>query len=383
MAGGPLVKVWHQSIRFPGGSRSTTVAPRRGLVSPMVVPSLLIIAAVLLVVLDPNPGAFIAQISLVVAALGLSVSSLVAPRADTVVLVGTSPIASVAASLLADRPTRAGVDVLHAATFADAAVLVRASHCAEVIVAEPGILGTSPLVDARGVTPMITSGSDAIERLLGRVLVRFDGAFDPADTVSLTAKDRIYAALKRSVDIGFSIGLGFGVLAIAPLVALLIRLDSPGPVFYTQQRVGLDGQLFRIFKFRTMRQDAEKHGAVWAKVGDARVTRVGRFLRLTRIDELPQIWNVLRGDMTLVGPRPERPEFTSLLEAEIPGYADRHRVKPGITGWAQVRYRYTSTVRDAEAKLEYDLYYVKYRSIGLDLQVLLKTVAVVVQMRGC
>ena len=132
-----------------------------------------------------------------------------------------------------------------------------------------------------------------------------------------------------------------------------------------------------------MRQDAEKNGAAWAKVGDARVTRVGRFLRLTRIDELPQVWNVLRGDMTLVGPRPERPEFTSLLEAEIPSYAERHQVKPGITGWAQVRFRYTSSVRDAEAKLEYDLYYVKYRSLGLDLRVLLQTVLVIIQMRGC
>lgn len=377
------MKVWPQSIQSPGVSRSTVLAPRRGPVPSAVAPALLIVAAALLFVLDPTPGVFIAQTSLVLAALGLGVSSLFAPRADTVVLVGTSPIASVAASLLADRQARAGVDVLHAATFADAAVLVRSSHCAEVIVAEPGILGTSPLVDARGVTPMITSGVDAIERLLGRVLVRFEGGSDSAESVSLGGRDRVYASVKRAVDIGFSVGLGLGVMTLVPFVALVIRLDSPGPVFYSQQRVGLDGRLFRIFKFRTMRQDAEKHGAVWAKVGDARVTRVGRFLRLTRIDELPQVWNVLRGDMTLVGPRPERPEFTSLLEAEIPGYADRHQVKPGITGWAQVRYRYTSTVRDAEAKLEYDLYYVKYRSIGLDLQVLLKTVAVVVQMRGC
>lgn len=375
------MKVWHESIRFSGAARPGSPANRR-LVPTFVAPGLLVLAAVMLVFLEPTPAAFAAQLALAVSAIALGRSSWVSPSPDTIVLVGSSPIAAVAASLLTDRRERDGLEVLQAATFADAAMLVRSSNCAEVVVADPGMLGASALIDARGVSPVVTSGVEAIERLLGRVPLRFDGAA-AARVAPGPGRSRVYPALKRVVDLGFAVGLGLGIVAIAPLVALAIRFDSAGPVFYSQERVGLDGRLFRIFKFRTMRQDAEKHGAVWAQVGDARVTRVGRLLRLTRIDELPQVWNVLRGDMTLVGPRPERPEFTSLLETEIPGYAERHRVKPGITGWAQVRYRYASSVRDAEAKLEYDLYYVKYRSLRLDLQVLLKTVAVVVQMRGC
>jgi exopolysaccharide biosynthesis polyprenyl glycosylphosphotransferase len=304
-------------------------------------------------------------------------------QADTVVLVGTNPIAAVAASLLADRPQRGRPDVLHAASFADAAVLVRSSNVAEVIVADPSMLGASPLIDARGIQPAVTSGVEAVERLLGRVPLRIDDGGLARTGGAALARGWFYSAAKRSLDIAFAVGLGIGIVLIVPFVALAIRVDSPGSILYSQSRVGLNGRTFRIYKFRSMRQDAEKNGAAWATVGDARVTRVGRFLRLTRIDELPQVWNVLRGDMTLVGPRPERPEFTSLLEAEIPSYGERHQVKPGITGWAQVRYRYTSSVRDSEAKLEYDLYYVKYRSLGLDLRVLLKTVQVVVQMRGC
>jgi exopolysaccharide biosynthesis polyprenyl glycosylphosphotransferase len=377
------LKVWHDSLRLPVRARPGVAARRYGVVPPVLVPALLVSAAVLLIVLSPTPAAFFLQVALVVTAIALGRSSLVASQADTIVLVGTAPIASVAASLLADRQEQGGVDVLHAATFADAAVLVRSSKCAEVIVADPDTLGNSPLVDARGVHPVVTSGVEAVERLLGRVPLRIDDGGQARTAGTVLNHSRIYAIAKRAVDIAFATAMGLGILLVVPIVALAIRLDSPGPIFYSQLRVGLNGRLFRIYKFRSMRQDAERNGATWAKVGDARVTRVGRFLRLTRIDELPQVWNVLRGDMTLVGPRPERPEFTSLLEAEIPSYAERHQVKPGITGWAQVRYRYTSSVRDAEAKLEYDLFYVKYRSLGLDLRVLLRTVLVVVQMRGC
>jgi lipopolysaccharide/colanic/teichoic acid biosynthesis glycosyltransferase len=194
---------------------------------------------------------------------------------------------------------------------------------------------------------------------------------------------RLYEGLKRTVDLAFSLGLGLLVLPFVPLIALAIRFDSPGTIFYSQQRVGLNGKIFRIVKFRTMRQDAERNGAVWAQVGDSRVTRFGRFMRLTRVDELPQLWNVLKGEMTLVGPRPERPEFTSMLEEQIPDYAGRYAVKPGLTGWAQVCYRYASSVRDAEAKLEYDLYYVKYASLTLDIKILFRTIFVVLKMRGC
>ena len=377
------MKVWHESIRLPARARPGSAVTRHGVLPPILVPALLVSAAVLLVVLEPTPAAFSLQVALVVAALALGRSSLLSSRADTVVLVGSTPIASIAASLLSDRQERGGVDVLHAANFADAAVLVRSSRCAEVIVADPNMLGSSPLVDVRGIYPVVTSGVEAVERLIGRVPLRIDDGGHARTAGASLDRGWFYSAAKRVGDIAFALAMGLGIVLIVPFVALAIRLDSPGPIFYSQYRVGLNGRLFRIYKFRSMRQDAEKNGAAWAQVGDARVTRIGRFLRLTRIDELPQVWNVLRGDMTLVGPRPERPEFTSLLEAEIPSYAERHQVKPGITGWAQVRYRYTSSVRDSEAKLEYDLYYVKYRSLGLDLRVLLQTVLVVIQMRGC
>jgi lipopolysaccharide/colanic/teichoic acid biosynthesis glycosyltransferase len=146
--------------------------------------------------------------------------------------------------------------------------------------------------------------------------------------------------------------------------------------------VGLNGRTFRIYKFRTMRQDAEANGAVWAVQRDARITRTGNFMRKTRLDEIPQIWNLLRGDMALVGPRPERPEFTATLAEQIPAYDLRHTVKPGLTGWAQVCYRYTSSIRDTRSKVEYDLYYVKHCSLLFDLKIMVRTVKVVLAMKG-
>ena len=160
-------------------------------------------------------------------------------------------------------------------------------------------------------------------------------------------------------------------------------LDSPGPVLYRQVRMGRHGRPFVIYKFRSMRPDAERHGGpVWAQADDARVTRVGRFLRRARLDELPQLWNVLRGEMTLVGPRPERPEFAPMLEKAHPGYGLRLLVKPGLTGWAQVCHRYTGTVAETRMKLEYDLYYICHAGHGFDLRVLLRTVGVVLGMKG-
>ncbi|MDZ7628789.1 MAG: exopolysaccharide biosynthesis polyprenyl glycosylphosphotransferase [Parvularculaceae bacterium] len=162
------------------------------------------------------------------------------------------------------------------------------------------------------------------------------------------------------------------------LTAILIRLDSPGPALYRQRRVGKDGKVFEIFKFRSMRADAEKNGAQWASSGDDRITRIGRFIRRTRIDEIPQAFNILKGEMSFVGPRPERPEFVAQLEREIPHYHDRHLVKPGITGWAQVRHEYTASVEGARDKLCYDLFYVKHFSLLLDLLIVLMTVRVAV-----
>jgi exopolysaccharide biosynthesis polyprenyl glycosylphosphotransferase len=167
------------------------------------------------------------------------------------------------------------------------------------------------------------------------------------------------------------------------LVSAAVSLTSPGPVLYRQERVGLRGHIFRVIKFRSMRQDAEKAtGAVWATKDDRRVTPIGGFLRRTRLDELPQLWNVLRGDMSFVGPRPERPEFVSSLTEEIPFYGQRHSVRPGLTGWAQVRYTYGASLEDAMEKLQYDLYYIKNMSIALDLFIIANTVKTVLMRRG-
>jgi len=166
------------------------------------------------------------------------------------------------------------------------------------------------------------------------------------------------------------------------LAAVAIRLESPGGVLFAQDRIGRHGRIFRLYKLRSMRSDAERGGARWADDGDARVTRVGRFLRKTRIDEIPQLWNVLRGEMSLVGPRPERPEFADGLAREYPYFALRSMVRPGLTGWAQVRHGYVNDVQGWEHKLELDLYYVKNRSIAMDLLILLQTVRILVQMKG-
>jgi exopolysaccharide biosynthesis polyprenyl glycosylphosphotransferase len=167
------------------------------------------------------------------------------------------------------------------------------------------------------------------------------------------------------------------------LTAIAVRLDSAGPVLYSQPRVGENGRVFNVYKFRSMRTDAEREGTpIWARDKDDRITRVGRFIRKTRLDELPQFWNVMRGDMSFVGPRPERPFFVEQLAREIPFYLQRHAVKPGLTGWAQVKYQYGSTVEDAMEKLRYDLYYIKHLSIVFDLTIVLDTVKVILFGKG-
>ncbi len=188
--------------------------------------------------------------------------------------------------------------------------------------------------------------------------------------------------LKRALDVLISLTLLILTAPITLLAALIVRLESPGPVIYQQKRVGLHEREFTVYKFRSMRQDAEKNGAVWAAKNDARVTRFGKFMRKTRIDELPQLWNVLRGDMSFIGPRPERMEFVRELKKTIPYYGMRHTVKPGLTGWAQVSYPYGASEEDARRKLEYDLYYIKNLSILLDMRILLKTMGVVLFPAG-
>jgi sugar transferase (PEP-CTERM system associated) len=188
---------------------------------------------------------------------------------------------------------------------------------------------------------------------------------------------------KRAIDIGLA---SMGLLLTAPLMAMTVvavKLSSPGPVLYRQTRVGKDGKLFTICKFRSMYQDAEAAtGAVWATAGDPRVTRVGRFLRRTRLDEIPQLLSVLVGDMSFVGPRPERPEFVAELTKQIPFYGQRHVVRPGVTGWAQVRHPYGSSVQDALEKLQYDLFYIKRMSPGFDLFIVLETIKTVLVRAG-
>ncbi|MDX2031944.1 MAG: TIGR03013 family PEP-CTERM/XrtA system glycosyltransferase [Blastocatellia bacterium] len=187
----------------------------------------------------------------------------------------------------------------------------------------------------------------------------------------------LYRRARRLVDI---VGAIFGLIGSLPLMlvtAIAIRLESPGPIFYRQTRVGLHGEPFEIIKFRSMRTDAEANGPVWAQQQDARVTRVGRLIRKLRVDEIPQFINVLRGEMSLIGPRPERPTFVAQLEELIPFYSERHLVKPGLTGWAQVRYPYGASFDDARGKHQYDLYYIKNQSPPLDVLIFLETVRVV------
>jgi len=178
-----------------------------------------------------------------------------------------------------------------------------------------------------------------------------------------------------------TLGLLF-FLPFFPFVALAVKLSSRGPLFFRQDRVGMGGRIFQVAKFRTMYTDAEDDGAKWATKDDPRVTWVGSFLRKMRIDEIPQLWNVLRGDMGLVGPRPERPEFVAWLTQELPFYYLRTLIRPGLTGWAQVRYGYGATLAETKEKLEYDLYYIKHMSLGLDLLIMFETIKTILRRRG-
>lgn len=230
----------------------------------------------------------------------------------------------------------------------------------------------------------VTTMSDLYERITGRVPVEHAGRnLHVVLPVSPPAGQRLYAAAWRGVEVALS-ALGCGaVLCMAPLVWLMNLLTCPGPLFYRQERVGKGGKPFEVVKFRSMVPDAEQGcGAVWSREGDERITLVGRFLRKTRLDEVPQFWNVLRGEMGLIGPRPERPAFVEELAQEIPFYRVRHAVKPGITGWAQVKYPYGASVEDSLVKLQYDLYYIKHQGPYLDLSILIKSVQVVLGMRG-
>ena len=222
------------------------------------------------------------------------------------------------------------------------------------------------------------------ERLTGRVPVEHVGQqWYLSLPLSATPPSLAYRTIERAIDIASAL-VGLGALAVlCPLVAAGNALWSPGPLFYRQTRVGRSGKLFQVVKLRTMIPDAEKRsGAVWAQDNDPRITHFGRLLRRTRLDEVPQFWNILKGDMSLIGPRPERPEFIDELAQQVPFYRSRHVVKPGVTGCAQVCHKYGNCIEDTLIKLQYDLYYIKHQSFYLNLAILIKTVGVVLKMEG-
>ncbi len=324
--------------------------------------------------------------------------------AERLLIVGTNNAAVALARELFERRSELGVELVG---FVD----TDASKVGAPLI-NPGIIGTIAdipaivrdrkvdrvvvsLVEARGRLPMdellamkLNQGvrfdhlPSVYEQYTGKIAVEnlrpswmiFSEGFRKSPTLE---------AIKRTFDVVLAL---LGLVLAAPLMAIvapLIRLTSPGPALYSQKRVGKDGVIFTIYKFRSMRSDAEAAtGAVWAKVGDTRTTPFGRFLRRSRLDELPQLWNVLIGDMSFVGPRPERPEFIAELTKQVPFYGQRHAVRPGLTGWAQVRHRYGSTVDDSLQKLQYDLYYIKNMSIVFDVLIVVETVKTVLVRVG-
>ena len=263
--------------------------------------------------------------------------------------------------------------------------VVREREVDNVIVAldeRRGVSPTDALLECKMKGVDVEEGVLFYERITGKILV---DSINPSWLIFSEGfkKSRIKKTIKRITGIMIST---VGLLLTSPLLiitTIAIRLDSPGPVFFRQERVGENNKIFYVLKFRSMIQDAEGEGCpVWAEKDDPRVTRVGRIIRKLRIDEIPQMINVLKGEMSFVGPRPERPEFVEELKKEIPYYSQRHSVKPGITGWAQIMYRYGSSVKDAREKLQYDLYYAKNMSAMLDLMIIFKTIKVVLLRKG-
>ncbi|MFH0964128.1 MAG: exopolysaccharide biosynthesis polyprenyl glycosylphosphotransferase, partial [Planctomycetota bacterium] len=240
-----------------------------------------------------------------------------------------------------------------------------------------GLLGQAILCLQRGI--QVTGVASFVEESFRKVPVELIGP-DWLVRANLHLDRPYLFALKRGCDLcAAALGLAL-TLPFWPLFALLVTLTSRGPAFYRQTRVGRFGRPFTICKFRTMRLDAESDGrARWAETNDPRVTSVGRIFRKTRVDELPQLWNILRGDMSFVGPRPERPEFVEHLSSRVPCYSWRHLARPGLTGWAQIAFRYGASMEDAREKHRYDLYYVKHVNFSLDLYIFLRTIASIVQ----
>src|SRR5438874_1509939 len=244
------------------------------------------------------------------------------------------------------------------------------------------LVGSRELFFAFNRSALIEDGTRLMERVSGKL--DLDSTYPSwlifSDGFRL---NRGVLVMQRLIAIFGSLAVLCVSLPLLPFIILAIKLSSRGPVFYRQQRVGQDGRIFYCYKFRTMRPDAEADiGPTWASDNDPRITSVGHFLRMTRLDEIPQLWNVLRGDMAFVGPRPERPEFDKWLKSEIPYYGVRHVVLPGLTGWAQINYGYGSSVEQSREKMKYDLYYIKNMSISLDLLIIFQTIKTVVFGKG-
>ena len=333
------------------------------------------------------------------------VTAHIAPR-ERLLLVGTGPAAVVLARELYERrhelgvtivgfvdpdPTRVGAPVINpgvVGTIDDIPGLAARMSVDRVVVSlsdERGKLPMDRLLDVRLRSGVLFDHLASVyEEYTGKIALEH---LRPSWLVFSTGfrKTRLLIITKRTFDLIASVS---GLILASPLMlasAILVKLESPrDPVLYHQERVGLNGALFTIHKFRTMRADAEaRSGPVWsAGEKDPRITAVGRFMRKSRLDEIPQLWNVLRGDMSLIGPRPERPAFVEQLTRQIPFYGQRHVVKPGVTGWAQVRYTYGASVEDAIEKMQYDLYYVKHMSLMFDMMIALETIKTVVLRRG-
>jgi sugar transferase (PEP-CTERM system associated) len=263
--------------------------------------------------------------------------------------------------------------------------LARQNGVHRVIVAMPDRRGTLPveeLLNLRLAGVKVEEATSWLEKISGRIEVEelYPSWLIFADGFHFSSGFMIARRLCSTMVAAIGLLLA---LPLLPFIMLAIKLDSSGPILYRQRRVGLGGEPFHCYKFRTMRKDAEADtGATWATDDDPRITRIGKFLRSSRLDEIPQLWCVLKGEMAFVGPRPERPEFVEWLSEQIPYYGVRHLVRPGITGWAQVQYKYGNTLEDAREKLQYDLFYIKNASLSLDVLIMFQTVKIVLLGRG-
>jgi sugar transferase (PEP-CTERM system associated) len=321
--------------------------------------------------------------------------------ADRVLILGDGLVAELLSKEISQRPElalnvigrmseqtdggRDNTNVQGSGDIADLPQYVRSHRVNRIIVAMGDRKGKLPVeqllaVKSRGV--LIQDATEVYEAITGKVPLEslrlgwllFSPSF--SDFRFVLIYKRLAAVLVSLIGLLLTV-------CLVPFIAIAIKLSSPGPILYRQKRVGREGIVFNCYKFRTMRQDAEADtGATWTADDDPRITKVGSFLRTSRLDEIPQLWNVLMGDMSLVGPRPERPEFVEWLSREIPHYNVRHTIRPGITGWAQVRYRYGSSVEDSKEKLRYDLFYVKNMAPGFDLLILFYTIKIILLGRG-